>query len=499
MITTITALYGRQSLDVRDSISVEMQIEKAQNACDPTEQCKQYIDKGYSGKNTLRPQYTKLMQDVENGIVKKVVVYRLDRFSRSILDFSNAWEILAKHSVEFVSVNESFDTSSPIGKAMLFIIMVFAQLERETIVERVTDNYYQRAKFGSWMGGPAPYGFQLSRIQVNGKSVPTLEPDREKIKLLVEIEEKYASIPDQSLGEICKELENRNIKGVKRDTWNNVTLSRIFRNPAYVMADMDVYTYYKSIGVHIDNEPEEFTGLQAAMLVGKRGANDRKRKEITQAHLSIANWQGQIPSDIWIACQYKLQQNVQVGNSGKGKHTWLTGIIKCGHCKRAMTVGVEAANQKRRFKCSGRIDHICSANITKLDLNEVEEAIEKEIELLITNCTQTPYSIKEKEENDNKDRIALNDIQNKINNLMECIASGAATSLTIQHINKALEELQEQHRALTEKQLKSKHKFINLDKINFRKLEFEDKKMVVRSFIEYIYIFEKDIEIIWKM
>ena len=74
--------------------------------------------------------------------------------------------------MEFVSVNENFDTSTPMGRAMLHIIMVFAQLERETTAERVRDNYYRRASLGSWPGGPAPYGFDIGRQQTSAGVIP---------------------------------------------------------------------------------------------------------------------------------------------------------------------------------------------------------------------------------------------------------------------------------------------------------------------------------------
>lgn len=92
------------------------------------------------------------MEAVEAGRVKKIVVYRLDRFSRSLADFSQIWELLRKNDVEFLSVNEQFDTSSPMGRAMLNIVMTFAQLERETTAERVRDNYHHR-RFPRCMAG----------------------------------------------------------------------------------------------------------------------------------------------------------------------------------------------------------------------------------------------------------------------------------------------------------------------------------------------------------
>lgn len=97
------------------------------------ENYKAYTDKGYSGKNTDRPKFQQLMADIQRGLIKKVVVYKLDRISRSILDFATMMEEFQKYNVEFVSSTEKFDTSTPMGRAMLNICIVFAQLERETI------------------------------------------------------------------------------------------------------------------------------------------------------------------------------------------------------------------------------------------------------------------------------------------------------------------------------------------------------------------------------
>ena len=129
------AIYARQSIDKKDSISIESQIEFCQYELKGG-QYRLYTDKGYSGKNTDRPKFQELMQDIEKGIISKVIVYKLDRISRSILDFANMMESFQLHGVEFVSSTEKFDTSTPMGRAMLNICIVFAQLERETIQKR---------------------------------------------------------------------------------------------------------------------------------------------------------------------------------------------------------------------------------------------------------------------------------------------------------------------------------------------------------------------------
>ena len=123
--------------------------------------CRVFKDKGYSGKNTDRPEFQKLLGEIRKGKVRRVIVYKLDRISRSILDFATMMELFQEYDVEFVSSTEKFDTSTPMGRAMLNICIVFAQLERETIQKRVTDAYYSRCLKGFHMSGQAPYGYQL--------------------------------------------------------------------------------------------------------------------------------------------------------------------------------------------------------------------------------------------------------------------------------------------------------------------------------------------------
>ena len=150
-------IYARQSVDKEDSISIESQIELCLREVGNRPH-RVFRDKGYSGKNTERPDFQDMMAAVRSGGVSRIIVYRLDRISRSVLDFANVISELQKYGVEFVSITERFDTSTPIGKAMLMIVMVFAQLERETIQQRVIDAYRSRSRKGFYMGGRVPYG-----------------------------------------------------------------------------------------------------------------------------------------------------------------------------------------------------------------------------------------------------------------------------------------------------------------------------------------------------
>ena len=189
MNNRIDAIYARQSVDKKDSISIESQIEFCKYELKGGN-CKEYTDKGYSGKNTDRPKFQELLRDIKRGLIAKVIVYKLDRISRSILDFANMMELFQQYNVEFVSSTEKFDTSTPMGRAMLNICIVFAQLERETIQKRVTDAYYSRSQRGFKMGGKAPYGFHTEPIKMDGINTKKLvvNPDEAaNIRLIFEM------------------------------------------------------------------------------------------------------------------------------------------------------------------------------------------------------------------------------------------------------------------------------------------------------------------------
>lgn len=137
-----------------------------------------FEDEGFSGGNLNRPDFKKMMTAAKDRKFKAIVVYRLDRISRNISDFSSLIEELGRLGIDFVSIRESFDTSSPMGRAMMYIASVFSQLERETIAERIRDNMHELAKTGRWLGGTTPTGYaseSVKSITVDGKTKKGLQ------------------------------------------------------------------------------------------------------------------------------------------------------------------------------------------------------------------------------------------------------------------------------------------------------------------------------------
>ncbi len=160
-----TALYIRVSTDAQyeEGYSVDAQKEKLQQYCklkDITDY-EFYIDGGWSGSNIERPEMKRLIGDIESKQVKAVIVYKLDRLSRSQKDTIFLLEdVFNPNNCNFISLQENFDTTTPYGKAMIGILSVFAQLERENIRERTRMGMYERVKSGLWMGGGRiPFGY----------------------------------------------------------------------------------------------------------------------------------------------------------------------------------------------------------------------------------------------------------------------------------------------------------------------------------------------------
>src|ERR687891_1283727 len=118
-----------------------------------------YDDGGISGGTLERPALKRLLRDVEAGLVDVVVVYKIDRLSRSLTDFARLVEVFERHNVTFVSVTQQLDTTTSMGRLTLNILLSFAQFEREVIGERIRDKFAASRKKGIWMGGNVPLGY----------------------------------------------------------------------------------------------------------------------------------------------------------------------------------------------------------------------------------------------------------------------------------------------------------------------------------------------------
>jgi len=166
------AIYTRKStaegLD-QDFTSLDAQRESAENYINSqkhegwTNLNGRYDDGGFTGANIERPALQKLLSDIKEHKVDCVVVYKVDRLSRSLLDFSQLLEFFDQHGVTFVSVTQQFNTNTSMGRLTLHILLSFAQFEREIISERTKDKMAAARKRGQWLGGRPPFGYTVEK------------------------------------------------------------------------------------------------------------------------------------------------------------------------------------------------------------------------------------------------------------------------------------------------------------------------------------------------
>lgn len=500
------ALYARQSIDNKESISIESQLEYCRYETKGKEY-RTYKDSGYSGKNTERPGFQQMMTDIKNGEIEAVVVYKLDRISRSILDFSQMMEEFRKKNVEFISVNEKFDTSNVMGRSMLNICIVFAQMERETIQQRVTDAYYSRCKNQFYMGGRIPYGYRLEDYSIMGrKSSRYVEvpEESEQLKLMYSL---YAD-PNNSLGDIVNYFNEHGIKHLRGGMWSTARISEILRSPVYVKADADIYDFYVSQGTNVNNKVEEFIGENGCYLYKGQGSTSDKKSNLKGKELVLAPHKGFISSDIWLKCRIRCINNHQSAKTCKGKNSWLIGKVKCGNCGYSLTIAKSNTKAGRYFICGTKMatkGDRCSGTGGTIYAGVLEDYIFAQIKekLKEFNCLTADNKPKENRKLSEL-KIKLSKIEDEIEQYVDKILE--ASPALVNRINKRVEELEKEKRSLNEEVLKLSHSDIN-DNLSvitkhteqWESLAFEDKQTVVDTLINVIHIANGVITIDWKL
>ena len=521
----MVGIYARQSIEKKDSVSIEAQIEKCKSYCGDVEY-KIYKDAGYSGKNINRPQFTQLLEDIKAGLINKVIAYRLDRISRSIADFSQLLLMFEKYNVKFVSATENFDTDTPMGRAMINIVMTFAQLERETIVERVTDNYYFRANNGYWAGGYAPYGYKIKHITgQDGKKHSILDIDPEKSKIVQEIFDMYIN-KNISMRKIAQDLNVRKVPTLKGDyQWGICAVKAIISRPIYTEATAKVYDYFNKLGAHITNDIEQFDGSMTANLYGKTKKNVKVKalRDYDDMYLSLINCPPLISNEDWFrAQQVKGKRKTLAPRSNTSKRSFLCGLVKCGKCgSNFVTQGCENRYgiKYTYLICTTKKNtgsSVCNnkmIEVTKLQdyvLKDMKEYfnsknIDQKIKKYINNKKKIDSKIiAQKEEYENE--LTKCDIQ--IENLINSIAEGNA--IVSKYLNQKVKEIEKQKEDLSIK-LKKLKESNSIEDDNYlieyikdinEKLDttdFDELKNICKTVINKIVITDENIDIHYKI
>lgn len=385
-----TAVYSRKSKFSETGESIENQItlcaEYAKSRFGAVQSdIVVYEDEGFSGCNTARPQFQQMLADARKKKFDAVICYRLDRVSRSIGDFSAFIGELESLGIGFVSLREQFDTSTPMGRAMMYIASVFAQLERETIAERVRDNMLQLAKTGRWLGGNAPTGYASAQIEAvdrhgNAKKAYKLVPVEREVGLVKLLFRKYTEL--SSIRKLETYCVQNDIKSKNKRALSRFALTGILRNHVYVRADGRVYDYLAENGYTLYCARESCNGVNGLMAYNKINGGTGELRGVSDWVVTIGAHEGLIDASEWLSAQETLNRNKAKTFRGNGNsNCLLSGLLRCGVCGSPMRPKVARAGSdafvymcvlketSKRTKCG-----ICNINGNTLDAIILSEA-----------------------------------------------------------------------------------------------------------------------------
>ena len=404
-----------------------------------------YIDGGYSGKDLNRPAIQRLIEDCKNHKIDAVFVFKLDRISRSQRDtLYLIEEVFNKYDVSFISMRENFDTSSPFGKAMIGVLSVFAQLERETILERTRIGLKKRAEAGLWRGGgkiPFPYRYD--------RNTGTLVPIPEQVELLHKMISLYISGKSfNAIGDIV---------GMDESLVETRILS--ITNTGKVP--------YRD---------EVFDGQHEAVV------SDELYEEI-------------------------LRVNKVRSREKYERHYLLSGKVYCGHCgakyryqkwgKRLIMYCYSQQKSKPKYikdpNCKNK----------RWDTFEVEDAVLEELFKMSLDLFKKTFNIASVNVK-NELKARLEEIKKQINNLLNFIASGIAVDET----NKKITELEKEKEQIEEKLLssdkKEKDNKVSLNMITNLKatwfdMDFDEQRRIIEHLIDKVVVNDNEINIYYNI
>lgn len=366
-------IYSRKSVYTGKGESIENQIEM----------CKQYIhskfsdvadtditvyeDEGFSAKNTDRPQFQQMMRDIKLKKPDFVVCYRLDRISRNVSDFSSLIEDLNDRDISFVCIKEEFDTSKPMGKAMMYIASVFAQLERETIAERVRDNMLMLARTGRWLGGTTPTGYTSEKQQeiiIDGKVKTSckLKDNPDELRAVDTIFEKFLEL--RSVSGVSKYLIKQGIKSRNGKYYSLPGIKEILQNPVYCVADKDALDYFTAQNSEVCFEEKDCSEKYGLLAYNKRDYKKKHapRQSMDKWIIAIGKHKGRVSGKKWVVVQNIIEDNIPTGKKPAKMHndySLLSGLIYCEKCGSRLF----AKARSGKGATPGLFDYVCSSKL----------------------------------------------------------------------------------------------------------------------------------------
>ncbi|MBO5220413.1 MAG: recombinase family protein [Clostridia bacterium] len=498
-------IYSRKSKFTGKGESIENQIELCRQyiashiSPEAAEKALVYEDEGFSGGTLERPQFKRMMADSHKQQFAAIVVYRLDRISRNIGDFAKLIEELSDRHIDFISIREQFDTSSPMGRAMMYIASVFSQLERETIAERIRDNMRELSKTGRWLGGTAPMGYQsetVASVSVDGKTRKAckLTPFPEDIALVKLIYDKF--LETGSLTAVDQFLLEKRYTTKRGNRFTRFAIRGILTNPVYMIADTAAFDYLTAGEAEVFAEREAFDGTFGVMAYNRtlqQPGKAHKERPMNEWVIAVGKHPGVIPGETWVQVQDMLEVNRSKSYRRPRSHTaLLSGLLVCKACgdymRPKLTGRTNAAGEPiYTYLCSskerskGTCCSMKNANGNMLDAMVIEEIkkLPEDASLLAKLLSETGSSF-----TDNRtvfstqlaslqEKLAENDAG--IRSLVSSLAKAAGTAAE-EYILAQIEELHRDSAAL-------KEQIDELSKLTEQNPPVEDALALLRSMI----------------
>lgn len=365
------AIYARKSKATKKGESISNQIELCKkyfnNTTDKEVNFLIYEDEGWSGGNINRPQFTKMMNDAKLKRFTALICYRLDRIARNVADFSSTYKILEENNITFISITEQFDTNSIMGRGMINIAATFAQIERETIAERIKDSMLELSRTGRWLGGTPPLGFKSVQITENNKKMYKLEVVEEEIEIVRLIYNLYPQY--KSTVPVARHLVSNYIKGKNGGDFSRNTVLQILKNPVYCCSDSEAIKYFENNGSFLNTTTSSKYGL---MVYNKRKGG-KKENPIDEWIIATGKHPGIISGSEWVNCQNILEEIKSKSSPRKstGNKFLLSGILKCAKCGSSMCSWSRTSHGKyyRSYRCElkNRASNRCNSKMINAD------------------------------------------------------------------------------------------------------------------------------------
>lgn len=356
---TAVAIYARVSTQeqAEEGTSLEFQHEQLMGYCRAQgwEVFREYVDRGFTGKNGNRPELKRLLADARLGRFGKVVVFKLDRLARKLRLLLEMEEDLKEHGVALVSVKDSIDTSTAMGRTVFQMFGLVAEWERETIVERTRSGRQQRYKQGCWAAGRAPYGYAYNR------ETKKLDIDEATAPIVRRIFQEYAD--GRTLVQIMHGLNGNGIAPRRKQSraWVATAVRDILVNPAY--KGQLAVNHYQHIA---------------------------KVYRIDMSKASIIKVPAIVTEALWDRAQKRRKENRAVRLSRRRAPWLLQGLVTCGVCGYSYRTQTYNRNGRRVYSCRGRssyahLDGSPKCTCPNWDADVLENEVWRRVEAILND------------------------------------------------------------------------------------------------------------------